>query len=112
MKRREQYGAATTTLPYAARMLVSAALLSGLTLGVVSTVTQIALLHDMGGLVNLAFLIPLAMICWGVVPRLWAEPTPRVLRSVRAVAEQPQSAPLLAARIAPGSRELVLSRRL
>ena len=49
MKRREQFGAETTTLPYAARMLVSAALLSGLTLGVVSTAAQIALLHDMGG---------------------------------------------------------------
>jgi hypothetical protein len=93
-------------------MLVSAALLGGLTLGVVSTVAQIVLLHDRSGLLNLAFLIPLAMVCWGIVPRLWAEPTPAVVRAVRAVAEQHKSAPLMALPTAAGSRELVLSRRL
>jgi hypothetical protein len=112
MKRREQYGADTTTLPYAARMLVSAALLGGLTLGVVSTLVQIALLHQMGGVVNLAFLVPLAMICWAIVPRLWHEPTPPALRAVRSVSASNQMSPMLSGVTSTGARELALGRRL
>ena len=112
MKRREHYGADTTTLPYAARMLVSAALLGGLTLGVVSTLAQIALLHQAGGVVNLAFLVPLAMICWAIVPRLWVEPTPPALRAVRSVSDGNRMNPTLAAVTSAGARELALTRRL
>lgn len=112
MKRREQYGADTTTLSYAARMLVSAALLGGLTLGVVSTLAQITLLHQLGGVVNLAFLVPLAMICWAIVPRLWAEPAPPALRAVRTVSQNHHMSTTLGRVTTPGDRELALTRRL
>ena len=112
MKRREHYGADTTTLPYAARMLVSAGLLGGLALGIVSTLAQIMLLNQHSGLVNLVFLIPLAVMCWAVVPRVWAEPAPAALRAVRSVTDANQLNPTLTATRPADRRELALARRL
>ena len=83
MKRSTQSAAPAATLTYASRMLFSAALLGGLALGILATLAQVFLLKDAGAVFNLVFLIPLAMLSWIVVPRVWSEPTPAAVHTVR-----------------------------
>ncbi len=100
----------TTTLPYASRMLLSAALLGGLALGVVATLAQIVILKDMSGVMNLVFLTPLALLSWVVVPRVWAEPTPAAVQIVRTSSPTAASSVRLGAKAFAERGELAFSR--
>ena len=100
----------TTKLPYASRMLLSAALLGGLALGVVATLAQIFILKDVSAAMNLVFLMPLALLSWVVVPRVWAESTPTAVQLVRTSTPAAQSSVRLGTKVFAERRELAFSR--
>ncbi len=107
MKQSRGSAVETATLTYASRMLLSAALLGGLALGVIATLAQVFLLKDPAGVFNLVFLIPLAMLSWIVVPRVWTQSTPTSVRVVRTSS----TAVRIDGRVFADPRELAFSRR-